>query len=167
MEHSLSKVDIQKLKSLISQLDEMVPKENAHVGLVCVGGPSESEMLGNAAGYVRFGIELMKGGIADATDPESPNDIEVDLEKIIDEGSDVHFNIFTRDEAAEIKKLPPITWKDRFILVAVVVMLFAVGVLGFAAMRFTSDWMFPPARTEQGPCSKVSDLKSETSKGCG
>ncbi len=89
--------DRESLRKLINQLDESVPREGAQARLDIGAGPDESCFVANEAGYLRFGVELLKAGIAEP-DPASDKRVAVDLEYIITDESDIQFDDFVISE---------------------------------------------------------------------
>ena len=88
--------DIQKR---IQELDDLIPKEGTQIKIEQYGGgPDESQMIGNKAGYLRMGLELMKGAFH-----EDPERLDIDLDEIITENSEVHIDHFKRCD------MPPTT----------------------------------------------------------
>src|SRR6478735_4520795 len=95
-------MDLEEVRKLLEKLDAGVSKENARVGIYRYGGgDNESSVMATRNGYLRFGIELMKGGIASASLESLPTVIDIDLDYLMDDDSTVYFDMF---ELAE--KLP-------------------------------------------------------------
>jgi hypothetical protein len=89
----------QSIKALVEKLDGMVPKDNAHIELAMYGGgPDESQIKGDQRGYLRLGIEFLKAAFATKMDPKSPDSIDVELDYLISDNSDVSFDLFFRVE---------------------------------------------------------------------
>ncbi len=88
--------DRETLRKLVNQLDESVPREGARARLDIGAGPDESCFVANEAGYLRFGVELLKAGLADP-DPASKR-LPVDLDYIVTEESDIQFDAFVSSE---------------------------------------------------------------------
>ncbi len=93
-------IDTDGIKRLVDQLDGLVPREGACVRLEQYGGGSdESRFVGNERGFLRFGIEFLKGGLAHTqADDREDKQIQVDLDYLVSEESDVGFDWFVRDE---------------------------------------------------------------------
>lgn len=93
-------IDTDGIKKLVDQLDGLVPCEGACVRLEQVGGgPDESRFVGNERGFLRFGIELLKGGLTQTEgDGAGTKEVPVDLEYLLSNESDVGFQWFVRDE---------------------------------------------------------------------
>ncbi len=87
----------QRLSEILAELDELVPGENAVVRFSQYGGGcDECAIVGNSAGYLRVGIEFIRGGLA----TPSPSDlsIPVELESVVSPESDIAFDHFVLDE---------------------------------------------------------------------
>lgn len=93
------------IRELVAELDSLVPREGARICLqVYGGGPDESRVVANEGGYLRFGIEFLKAGLCSPVG-SSPGSmswltagkgslVECDLEGLLTEASDVHFESF-------------------------------------------------------------------------
>ena len=95
-----------ELRELVERLDRLVPSDGAHVGMP--GGAEGSTMVGNRAGYLRFGIELL----AAALEPLPANDheparITPQLDGLLSEGSRTPFELCEVDES--IVSRPPVS----------------------------------------------------------
>ena len=109
-------MDEARIKSLIAELDSAVPKQGAVVKLLKYGGgPDESAFAGNMAGYLRFGIEFLKGAFASTgADAARNDDVRVDLDYVLDRTSDISFDWFQRGENLPGVTSPEqATWKQR------------------------------------------------------
>ena len=93
-------IDTGGIKSLVDQLDVLVPREGACVRLEQIGGgPDESRFVGSERGFMRFGIEFLKGGLAQSEgDGAGGKEVPVDLDYLLSDESDVGFQWFVRDE---------------------------------------------------------------------
>lgn len=122
-------MDQQKIEKLLTELDALVPKEGAKVVLRQYGGGAdEGEIRANPAGYLRMGLELMKGAFVAPRDPKNPHSIWINLTEIISESSSINFDVFERSpEAEEIKY--SFTFKHKLIGYAVGALVIAVPVL--------------------------------------
>ncbi|WP_028313241.1 hypothetical protein [Desulfatibacillum aliphaticivorans] len=102
-------IDHEKVKDFISSLDESVPKEGAAVRMDQYGGgPDESGIRANQAGYLRLGIEFLKAAYAEPAYRDKGGDdvdreyLDVDLEYLVSLESDVNFDSFERTENVEL-----------------------------------------------------------------
>lgn len=97
----LSRMNDEEFAELVTRLEKEVTREGALVKLEQYGGgPDESRIIANCSGYMRLGIEFLKAAIAPYSDKtgKQPFDIEVDLEYLLSEDSDVGFDWFQRGE---------------------------------------------------------------------
>ena len=130
------------IRPLIDELDRLVPKDGAEVRLVQYGGgPDETKFVGTRRGYLRFGIEFLKG----ATGPlsgESASSVNVDLDYLI-ASSDVGLDWFELHEnlpAAD--HVDPLSWRNRLIgwaIGGIVIAFLGCAILGFLT---AIEWAF-------------------------
>jgi hypothetical protein len=63
---AMNAIEEDELRKTISRLDECIPKDGAIVKLAQYGGgPGEGMIVGNKRGYLRLGVEFLKGAIAE------------------------------------------------------------------------------------------------------
>jgi hypothetical protein len=85
------------IRRLVRELDAEVSREGAFVHLTQYGGgPDESSIIANQAGYLRLGVELMKAGLA-PPDTDAPA-VKLDLEGLLTPHSDLQFDWCERRE---------------------------------------------------------------------
>lgn len=94
-------MDERELQSIIASLDAAVEKDCAVVRLHQYGGgPDESQITANETGYLRLGIEFLKAAFTEKdASLDDGNSIEIDLEYMISDDSDIGFDWFERDES--------------------------------------------------------------------
>ena len=89
--------ELQQIEDLIERLDARVPKDEAKVEMnLYGGGPDESQIRGTQSGYLRLGIELMRAAFAPKRNPKTSDTIDVDLDYLISDDSEVSFDFFER-----------------------------------------------------------------------
>lgn len=121
-------VNLDELSSIVEQLDKCVSKENAKVRLYQYGGEDEDGCIrATKNGYLRFGVELLKAGIA-PTSSDITNVVEVDLEYLIDEGSSITFSSFERTEDIDREQYVE-TWRDSLFIYVIIGVLIATPIL--------------------------------------
>lgn len=93
-------IDTDGIQRLVDQLDGLVPRDGACVRLEQYGGGSdESRFVANESGFLRFGIEFIKGGLAQTEGDGAGTDaVLVELDYLLSEESDVGFDWFIRNE---------------------------------------------------------------------
>ncbi len=92
----------EKIRCLVDQLDQLVPRQGAHVRLEQYGGgPDEGRFVANQTGFLRFGIEFLKGGLVRHQDQEVPlqRATTVDLDYLVSENSVIGFDEFVLNDA--------------------------------------------------------------------
>lgn len=127
-------MDNSRISALIAELDGLVPREGATVKLVQYGGgPDESQFVANRLGYLRFGIEFLRSGLAApaASAGETPA-AAVDLEYLIHPDSDISFDWFERlEDLSKSQVVPGWTgWVPGVLLPLGCVAVAALAVLG-------------------------------------
>lgn len=90
-----------RISAIVSELDQLVPTENASVLLSQYGGgPDESKIVATEAGYLRLGVEFLKAASAPPLKDETTA-IAVNLESLVSPESTVTFDWFERVENLE------------------------------------------------------------------
>ena len=121
-----------KIKEMVTALDKIIPKEGGKISFqIYGGGPDESRLVANKIGYYRLGLELLKAGFKPATSLENQNseNIDVDLDDLTSEKSEIYFDWFQRTEDWPEKKIPKTArWKSMVTSWSIVITL-AIGVL--------------------------------------
>jgi hypothetical protein len=132
----------QKISHLVEELDRLVQRGGAWVRLERNGGgPDEGRIVANRAGYLRFGIELLKAGLAAHESPTpSRFPMQVDLKYLITEDSVIGFHEFVHDEGHQGTRPTEIAARTfgRMALgmgcIATVIGTFVFAVVGFMAV---------------------------------
>lgn len=98
-------MDETRIRALVAELDALVPCEGARARLDVYGGaPDESCVIGNQAGALRLGIEVLRGTLAamdDGATGRRPVGL-IDLEEVLDDES-----AFLIDHVELADPLPP------------------------------------------------------------
>lgn len=78
----MNEINEADLRSLVRQLDETIPKQGA---VVVESETAEGRTLiaGNRLGFLRLGVEFLKGAFAQPADEKFPNRIDVELEYLV------------------------------------------------------------------------------------
>jgi hypothetical protein len=118
------------LRSIISALDDCVPRDGSWVQLTQYGGgPDEGQITGNRNGYRRLGIEFLKATL----DDDSEQGFGVDLEYLVSPDSTINFDWFELSDTQSPTK-STYGWFDRVLPIgcltvfAVAVIIFVIGV---------------------------------------
>lgn len=95
-----------QLREIVERLERLVPAEGAHLTI-----PANAEgtaSVGNRAGYLRLGIELLAAGLdpLPASD-EAPARLAPELDTLLSEGSRTPFELCEVDES--IVSRPPVS----------------------------------------------------------
>ena len=127
-------MDLEKIEQVVADLDQSVLKQNSRMRLYQYGGgDDESCMAGTTEGYLRFGIELMKAGLAA---PAESKFVEVDLDYLFDANSTISFNHFEKVETIEEldNEKYEETWGDRIFIYVVISVLIALPILAIIGL---------------------------------
>jgi hypothetical protein len=133
-------VDTERISSLINELDKQVPKDGAIVEAKQYGGgPDESKITANRAGYLRLGIEFLKAGFSETSDKDKKQ-LSTDIRYLFTDDSDVCFDWFERvEDFQKQKNLKASFWKrvaGKLIAAAVLlVLIFALIGMFYLASR--------------------------------
>jgi hypothetical protein len=129
-----------QLRDLVGRLDNLIPREGAHLTLS--DEPRGRMSIGNRLGYLRLGVELLAAALAPLPPSDQvPTRIEPDIDYLLSDDSDVLFELSEIDEA--IGSRPPVESRLGLIghLVAgvgLVAALIAVLFVVFLVLR----WIF-------------------------
>ena len=90
----------QEIKELVDKLDSAASKDNATVKINFLGHSDEGTiMYATKSGYLRLGIEFMKGAFAEKDNNDREDDsITIDLDYLISKDSDIHLDDFERNK---------------------------------------------------------------------
>jgi hypothetical protein len=93
---------MEQLRRLVEELDRLVPREDACVRIdQFPANRAGGVFIGNLAGYMRFGIEFLKGALSETrTGLERPS-VAVDLKYLLSRQPIVGFDEFILDESLE------------------------------------------------------------------
>jgi len=131
-----------EIRRIVDELDKSISKENARVSLQRYGGEVEDAFIvATERGYLRLGVEFLKAGIAPYASPDKtlgkrPFAIEVELDYLITEDSDVNFDYFERCEDVTVKTYKE-SWADRFIPAAIIggmLSILALAIVGLVVV---------------------------------
>jgi hypothetical protein len=126
--------DKERLRQLVDQLDRLTPREGACVLMEQVGGgPDEGRFVANETGYLRFGIEFLKAGLAPHKSSEpSRSPVTVDIKYLVSEESVIGFDEFVRDDALAVRQQVCKANRLTGVALAIVFGAFGTAVLVFA-----------------------------------
>jgi hypothetical protein len=127
-------METDELRTIVSRLDQTLSRENAKVTIQKYGGDlDEAFVVGTPNGYLRLGVEFLKAGLAPHAPPETPA-IDVDVEYLIDEESDVQFDYFERKAQLTIKSYQS-SFVDKLIPLVLLAIVGSVLVLAIVGVR--------------------------------
>jgi hypothetical protein len=127
-------MDLANIEQFVADLDRNVQKQNARMRLYEHGGDKDlSCMTGTREGYLRFGIELMKTGLAT---PAETKFVEADIDYLFDDGSTISFTTFERVETIEELDQDNYekTWGDRIVIYTIISILIALPILAIIGL---------------------------------
>ncbi|HSE33871.1 MAG TPA: hypothetical protein VLA93_20030 [Pyrinomonadaceae bacterium] len=122
------------LNSIVNRLDRDIPRDNAKITIQRYGGDlSEAFVVGTPNGYLRLGVEFLKAGLAPHASPGN-SAIDVDVEYLIDDDSDVQFDYFERKDQLAIKTYQR-SFVDKLIPWVLLAIVGSVLVLAIVGVR--------------------------------
>jgi hypothetical protein len=128
------------LRDLVGSLNRLVPRDGAH--LMLAGDANSKTTVGNRAGYMRLGVELLTAALLplSGSDTEPPR-IEPDLDYLLTPGSRSPFTLCEIDES--IVSRPPVASGLGLFgqLVAGVLIVAAIALL-VGGVAFVLRWIF-------------------------
>ena len=96
-----------RVQELVKELDRLVPRTDAVVVMdVYGGGPDESRVTATETGYLRLGIELLKAPSALRFVDGRDIQLDVNLEGLVSEQSDINFHLFHLDDTLRLDAAP-------------------------------------------------------------
>jgi hypothetical protein len=135
-------IDFERVSRIVDELEQLVPKDGAIVLVEQYGGgPDESSMRATQAGYLRFGIELIKIGLA--PEAETKKGLRPDLDYLIPDRSPVQFDWFERRDIAELAAPNRPHEFGRFASLGCIAVLILFGLLAFTGLLAIIAWLFP------------------------
>lgn len=96
---SVTDIDIDRIRNSVEELDKLIPRDKAFVRMTQYGGgPDECQFEANEIGYLRFGIELMKGALTapDAEWKDGSQGFTLDLGYLVTDDSTINFDYYYR-----------------------------------------------------------------------
>jgi hypothetical protein len=133
---------LDEIKQVVDELDKNIPKDKAKVSFQKYGGDlDEAFIVATERGYLRLGVEFLKAGLAPYVPGERslgkrPYAIDVEIDYLITEDSDVHFDYFERSEDLTVKTYRE-TWVDKVIplaILGVIISILALAVVGIGTI---------------------------------
>jgi hypothetical protein len=104
----LDEIGEAELDELVLRLDNLVPKEGAH--LTIPADPDGNATVGNRLGYLRFGVEMLRAALRPVPgSDEAPPRILPNLDYLLTTGSEAPFDLCEIDES--IVSRPPVASK--------------------------------------------------------
>ncbi len=135
--------DKARIQTLVQELDQLVPRTDAVVVMsVYGGGCDESQITATENGYLRLGIEMLKAPSAPRLGAGEDARIDVNLEALVSEQSDINFHVFHLDntlkpDAAQVAPQARQPWPDKIVGTAcglVCLLLLYVMAVGFVTI---------------------------------
>lgn len=122
-------MELEGVSTLVDELDKVVPKDNARVGLYQYGGEGDgSFMVATRNGYLRFGIELLKAGLVPLESGTAKTAVAPDMRYLMDENSTIDLTTFELVEEYE-EELPEESWGDTVFIYTILAILIAIPIL--------------------------------------
>ncbi len=137
-----------RVQELVEELDALVPHADAVAVMnVYGGGCDEGQITATENGYLRLGIALMKAPSALRFVDGRVIQLDVDLEGLVSERSDINFHLFHLDDTLKPDAAPSAPkakqpWQDKLIGTAcglLCLLLLYVVAVGFVTI---GRWIF-------------------------
>lgn len=137
-----------RVQELVKELDALVPRTDAVVVMsVYGGGCDESQITATENGYLRLGIEMLKAPSALRVIDGADIQLDVSLEGLVSEQSDINFHVFHLDDTLKPDTAPIAPqarqpWQDTVIGTAcglVCLLLLYVMIVG---LKTIGHWIF-------------------------
>ena len=110
-----------RIQELVAELDRLVPRTDAVVVMsVYGGGCDESRITATENGYLRLGIEMLKAPSALRFIDGADTQLDVRLEGLVSEQSDINFHMFHLDDTLKPDAAPVVPqakqpWSDKVV----------------------------------------------------
>jgi hypothetical protein len=130
---------LDEIKQIVDELDRIIPKDNAKVSLQKYGGDlNEAFIIATENGYLRLGVEFLKAGFAPYIPAEKslgkrPFAIDVEIDYLITDDSDVNFDYFERREDVRVKTYKE-TLGDKIVPIVIVGVMLSILVLAIVGL---------------------------------
>ena len=124
-------MELERIKMLVQELDSAISRDGARIGFYTYGEDvDESFVQGNENGYLRLGVEFLKGGLSprELTRAET----KVDLRYLISDDSDLSFHYF--EVSDEKVREDTYSWKDDLIMYSILGILISILVLAVVGL---------------------------------
>jgi hypothetical protein len=127
----------EEIQRFIDRLEAEIPKEGAKVRLrEYGGGPDESEVWANKAGYLRLGLEFLKAAYEPPTRPESSGYIPIDIRDLCTPDSNIILSFERYEEFPQEEPYVP-TFKDHageYLALGVLLSIPVLAIVGLATV---------------------------------
>jgi hypothetical protein len=128
-------MDEEKVHEAIAALEHEVPRDGAKVKLCQYGGgPDEGQIIANQAGYLRLGIELLKGAFSPAECDKGSTAVQIDLEYLITNDSTINFDWFERREIIDSTALSATGRLIGILFLFIIALLGVFAIVGIATV---------------------------------
>ena len=118
---------MKEIETILADLDERIPRPEKCVQItVYGGGPDESRMRATRDGFLRLGLEIMRAAFAKPTVPEHPHILDVNVDAILTDDSEVGIDWFERVETIT---QPEVELRFRDKLAPAVIALILIAIL--------------------------------------
>ncbi len=134
-------MDIAEIRLTVAKLEGLIEEDGAWLHTYQHGGgPDESAMVGNRAGYLCMALAILKGATTD--NPNGSKHLPFDFDYLINEGSDVRFDHLELDEGPRkgaLQRSP--NFRDRLLAGGCTLFLLALAALLIVGLVTTAKWL--------------------------
>lgn len=121
-------MDRDRIASLVARLDELVPRQGASVVLQPHGGGAdESQIVANELGFLRLGVDIMRGTLQADTSDAAAQILNVDIDYLFSPESPIRVDAFL---LAPNLTPPPAESRDWSVITAIGCLILYAGILG-------------------------------------
>jgi len=127
-----------KISDFADELESTIQPSNIFIKIIQHGGgPDESHIRANRAGYLHLASQFLRAAIAPYKVNDYPDIVDVDASSLIDEDSDIFFQRLERSESIESPQGYELSFLDKLISigwVAFAILLFAMLIIGIGTV---------------------------------
>jgi hypothetical protein len=117
-----------RIASLVDRLDELVPRQGASVVLQPHGGSADEwQIMANELGFLRLGVDIMRGTLHADTSDGAAQILDVDIDHLFSRESPIRVDAFLL--APNLPPLPAES-QDWSVIAAIGGLILYAGILG-------------------------------------
>jgi hypothetical protein len=135
-----------RIETLVSELDNEVPREGAFARLVQYGGgPDESYLVANERGFLRLGIEFLRASVAPQRQRgrNGGQILDIELDYVLDPDAEIGIDNLERRDPFEpdAPVANPTTWPERVRVTLIVLAGLAAIAVWLVGLVTVARWI--------------------------